>query len=384
MVAMKDIRVVARERVREPSRSPPERRTGVPATCASLRARPHDRSRLLANPTVIASNSGGLAMSSPKHVGRTGSRWLRTAAAGGLARHRHRSVLRFLRTAGCRAPGSGPHPSSEPRGARLSRPSEAPTVSDRPVNRAPRPGRLRGSLTLALAICRHFVAPGDRQHHAAALLLFLAALALAAPAAAQITEVPGAPQNVTATGGDGVVLLEWDEPPRRLGTYQFRHALGSSVPESTSWLPAERSGTSGYRWERVTGLTNGEAYAFEMRTKVGRNTSPTVSVTATPTAISCLAPNLTGRRQVWTGSVTMGSKHWVGLFIFPGLPICPMARFPMYRSKSGRTTTRSPLRRRFGLSERIRSAPDSIGVSGSAWNSPLPFRGRIPLGPPCL
>ena len=257
-------------------------------------------------------------MSSPKHVGRTGSRWLRTAAAGGLARHRHRSVLRFLRTAGCRAPGSGPHPSSEPRGARLSRPSEAPTVSDRPVNRAPRPGRLRGSLTLALAICRHFVAPGDRQHHAAALLLFLAALALAAPAAAQITEVPGAPQNVTATGGDGVVLLEWDEPPRRLGTYQFRHALGSSVPESTSWLPAEWSGTSGYRWERVTGLTNGEAYAFEMRTKVGRNTSPTVSVTATPTAISCLAPNLTGRRQVWTGSVTMGSKHWVGLFIFPG------------------------------------------------------------------
>ena len=256
-------------------------------------------------------------MSSPKHVGRTGSRWLRTAAAGGLARHRHRSVLRFLRTAGCRAPGSGPHPSSEPRGARLSRPSEAPTVSDRPVNRAPRPGRLRGSLTLALAICRHFVAAGDRQHHAAALLLFLATLALAAPAAAQITEVPGAPQNVTATGGDGVVLLEWDESPGG-GTYQFRHALGSSVPESTSWLPAERSGTSVYRWERVTGLTNGEAYAFEMRTKVGRNTSPTVSVTATPTAISCLAPTLTGRRQVWTGSVTMGSKHWVGLFIFPG------------------------------------------------------------------
>ena len=191
MVAMKDIRVVARERVREPSRSPPERRTGVPATCASLRARPHDRSRLLANPTVIASNSGGLAMSSPKHVGRTGSRWLRTAAAGGLARHRHRSVLRFLRTAGCRAPGSGPHPSSEPRGARLSRPSEAPTVSDRPVNRAPRPGRLRGSLTLALAICRHFVAAGDRQHHAAALLLFLATLALAAPAAAQTTDGAG-------------------------------------------------------------------------------------------------------------------------------------------------------------------------------------------------
>ena len=247
---------------------------------------------------------------------------VRTAAAGGLAHHRHRSVLRFLRTAGCRAPGSGPHPSSEPRGARFSRPSEAPTVSDRPVNRAPRPGRLRGSLTLALAICRHFVAAGDRQHHAAALLLFLATLALAAPAAAQTTTVPGAPQNVTATGGDGVVLLEWYDPPGRLGTYQFRHALGSSVPESTSWLPAERSGTSGYRWERVTGLTNGEAYAFEMRKKVGRNTSPTVSptvsVTATPTAISCLAPNLTGRRQVWTGSVTMGSKNLVGLFIFPG------------------------------------------------------------------
>ena len=258
-------------------------------------------------------------MSSPKHVGRTGSRWLRTAAAGGLARHRHRSVLRFLRTAGCRAPGSGPHPSSEPRGARLSRPSEAPTVSDRPVNRAPRPGRLRGSLTLALAICRHFVAAGDRQRHAAALLLFLATLALAAPAAAQITEVPGAPQNVTATGGDGVVLLEWDESPGG-GTYQFRHALGSSVPESTNWLTAriQQNGISGYRWERTTGLTNGEAYAFEMRKKVGRNTSPTVSVTATPTAISCPAPDLTGRRQVWTGSVTMRSgRSFVGLYFYP-------------------------------------------------------------------
>ena len=303
-------------------------------------------------------------MSSPKHVGRTGSRWLRTAAAGGLARHRHRSVLRFLRTAGCRAPGSGPHPSSEPRGARLSRPSEAPTVSDRPVNRAPRPGRLRGSLTLALAICRHFVAPGDRQHHAAALLLFLATLALAAPAAAQITEVPGAPQNVTATGGDGVVLLEWDESPGG-GTYQFRHALGSSVPESTNWLTAriQQNGISGYRWERTTGLTNGEAYAFEMRKKVGRNTSPTVSVTATPTAISCPAPDLTGRRQVWTGSVTMRSgRSFVGLYFYPADASIEVGPNNYERGAAPGSRSAATTLRRGGskLSEtRIRSAPDN-------------------------
>ena len=80
---------------------------------------------------------------------------VRTAAAGGLAHHRHRSVLRFLRTAGCRAPGSGPHPSSEPRGARFSRPSRGPDrfrpsgeprTATRPIAWA--------SLTLALAICR--------------------------------------------------------------------------------------------------------------------------------------------------------------------------------------------------------------------------------------
>ena len=41
----------------------------------------HDRSRLLTNPTIVASNCGSWAMSTLRHGGRSGSRWLSVALA---------------------------------------------------------------------------------------------------------------------------------------------------------------------------------------------------------------------------------------------------------------------------------------------------------------
>ena len=78
--------------------------------------------------------------------------------------------------------------------------------------------------------------------------------------------VPGAPASLTATAGDGEVALTWRAPADNGGTpvtgYEYRHAAGAAVPEGTPWQSA------GLLHElTVTGLTNGQQYAFEVRAR---------------------------------------------------------------------------------------------------------------------
>ena len=64
----------------------------------------------------------------------------------------------------------------------------------------------------------------------------------AARTAATPLAAPSVPESLTATAGDGEVVLEWTEPADDGGSpvtgYEYRHAAGSFVPEDTPWRSA--------------------------------------------------------------------------------------------------------------------------------------------------
>ncbi len=93
---------------------------------------------------------------------------------------------------------------------------------------------------------------------------------------------PATPDGLEATSDDGAAVLNWNDPSDSTITkYQLRYAAGSSVPASTAWTDIAGSGaaTTSYR---VTGLTNGTEYAFELRAVNGDGNSMAARTTATP------------------------------------------------------------------------------------------------------
>ena len=76
--------------------------------------------------------------------------------------------------------------------------------------------------------------------------------------------VPGAPASLTATAGDEEVALVWSAPADDGGApvtgYEYRYTVGDAVPGDTPWQSAGLN----LEWT-VTGLTNGQQYAFEVR-----------------------------------------------------------------------------------------------------------------------
>ena len=75
---------------------------------------------------------------------------------------------------------------------------------------------------------------------------------------------PTAPRNLNSVAGDEGVRLDWDVPATSGGAaiadYEYRHAAGASVPDSTTWTNA-----GDVLSVRVGNLTNGTEYAFEVR-----------------------------------------------------------------------------------------------------------------------
>ena len=114
----------------------------------------------------------------------------------------------------------------------------------------------------------------------------------AARTAATPLAAPSVPESLTATAGDGEVVLEWTEPADNGGSpvtgYEYRHAAGSFVPEDTPW----RSAGLSLEWT-VTGLTNGREYAFEVRAVNAAGAGPATSVTATPFTVPGVPESLT-------------------------------------------------------------------------------------------
>ena len=75
------------------------------------------------------------------------------------------------------------------------------------------------------------------------------------------------PTALSATAGDGVVMLLWDDPgDSNVRSYQF-HRVGDSfwsTIEATSFNLENGNGKNSYL---VTGLDNGTTYSFRLRSK---------------------------------------------------------------------------------------------------------------------
>ena len=120
---------------------------------------------------------------------------------------------------------------------------------------------------------------------------------------------PGPPASLTAVAGDGRVRLVWAAPAdaNNTATYQVRHAAGAAVPSATAWTGwTDQFVITEARTLVVSGLTNGTTHAFELRALHGNDAGPPATVSATPATAVCNAPDLGARREVWSGTMTVG------------------------------------------------------------------------------
>ncbi len=93
--------------------------------------------------------------------------------------------------------------------------------------------------------------------------------------------LPGAPGNLSAAAGDRQVELTWTAASGvGISKYQVRYAKGSAVPANTAWT--DIAGGANATTRTVTGLDNGEGYAFEVRAVNNAGNGAAASTTATP------------------------------------------------------------------------------------------------------
>ena len=86
---------------------------------------------------------------------------------------------------------------------------------------------------------------------------------------------PGAPQHLSAVAGDAQVTLTWDAPTSDGGSAILRYEV--AVDDSGTWIDAGLD-----LEETVTGLTNGQPYAFAVRAMNAAGTGLASAVTASP------------------------------------------------------------------------------------------------------
>ena len=93
--------------------------------------------------------------------------------------------------------------------------------------------------------------------------------------------MPSVPESLTATRGDGEVVLEWTEPADDGGSpvtgYEYRYAAGQAVPEDVTWRDAGTELTA-----TVSGLENETRYTFEVRARNRVGPGETSGTTALP------------------------------------------------------------------------------------------------------
>ena len=128
------------------------------------------------------------------------------------------------------------------------------------------------------------------------------------PSSGAVLSLPSAPRQFIATAGDGRARLRWSNPSNIGGVdvtrlrYQYRYAPGATVPDGTVWSNATHFVQ---RRQLFDGLTNGTAYAFEVRAVNTVGPGPPATATATPMTVACPAPSLGNRRQHWRGELTI-------------------------------------------------------------------------------
>ena len=128
----------------------------------------------------------------------------------------------------------------------------------------------------------------------------------AATARATLAEsAPGAPANLTATGGDEQIALSWGAPDdggSQILRYEYRYgAVGESYG---AW--ATVSGGPNATSLTVTGLTNGTEYGFQVRAVNSISEGPEAAATATPGRDPSAPTGLTARVESETITVMWG------------------------------------------------------------------------------
>ena len=112
--------------------------------------------------------------------------------------------------------------------------------------------------------------------------------------------VPDMVANLSATAGDGQVVLGWDAPADDGGSaitgYEYQHSPGGS-----GWAVVD--GGASTRTVTVSGLTNGTAYTFEVRAVNGVGKGPASSTSATPVGAPAAVANLSA--TAGAGQVTL-------------------------------------------------------------------------------
>ena len=116
---------------------------------------------------------------------------------------------------------------------------------------------------------------------------------------------PWAPQTVTATAGDGQVVLAWAAPLKLGGaaitSYQYRYKKKTGG----SWSAWTGVGTA--TSQTVTSLTNGTAYSFEVRAVNSYGDGTVASAEATPQAPVCSLTGPTGPTVAENATASVGT-----------------------------------------------------------------------------
>ena len=129
--------------------------------------------------------------------------------------------------------------------------------------------------------------------------------------------VPGGPASLTTTPGDGEVELAWSAPADVGGEpvtgYEYRYAAGAAVPGDTPWQSAGLN----LEWT-VTGLTNGQRYAFEVRARSRVGEGEARGALATPVGAPGVPASLTATADdgevelVWSAPADDGGAPVTG------------------------------------------------------------------------
>ena len=123
--------------------------------------------------------------------------------------------------------------------------------------------------------------------------------------------VPYAPTSLTATAsGTTTINLSWTAPPNNGGSVITGYKIEVSSNGGTSWTDRVANTNSISTTYAHTGLAPGTTrhYRVSAINSVGTGAASNVDNATTDDATTtCLAPPLTGRMQIWTGTVTVGA-----------------------------------------------------------------------------
>ena len=94
--------------------------------------------------------------------------------------------------------------------------------------------------------------------------------------------IPDAPENLSATAGDGQVALSWDKPSNDATIGNYTYEVSTDGGDNYSAIPDSDDETTAHT---VMGLTNGTEYTFAVRAENDAGKGLAATVTATPIAV---------------------------------------------------------------------------------------------------